>query len=63
MRGLIGEVTFAVGYIGGSVKVCGGVPWTGDAVVLPKLGLVGSCWASDAAVGAGVVVMSRSTVD
>lgn len=49
--------------IGGSIKVGGGVSWTGDAVVLPKLGLVSSRWAADAAVGAGVVVMSRSTVD
>lgn len=60
---VVGGVTFAVGDVGGSVKVSGGVSWTGDTVVLPKLGLVGSRWAADAAVGAGVVVMSRSTVD
>lgn len=51
-----------MGNIGGSVKVSGGVPRAGDAVVLPKLRLVGSCWAADTAVGTGVVVMSRSTV-
>lgn len=49
--------------VGGSIKVSSGVSRTGDAVVLPKVGLVGSRWAADAAVGAGVVVMSRSTVD
>lgn len=51
-----------MGDIGGTVKVSGGVPWTGDAVVLPKLRLIGSCWAADTAVGAGVVVMSRSAM-
>lgn len=56
-------VTFAVEDVGGSIKVSSGVSRTGDAVVLPKVGLVGSRWAADAAVGAGVVVMSRSTVD
>lgn len=59
---MLSSVTFAVGDIGGAVKISGGVPRTGDAVVLPKLRLVGSCWAADTAVGAGVVVMSRSTV-
>lgn len=56
------RITFAVRHIGGTIKVSGGVPWAGDAVVLSKLRLVGSCWAADTAVGAGVVVMSRSTV-
>lgn len=59
---MLGRGTFAVGDVGGSVEVSGGVPRAGDAVVLPKLRLVGSCWAADTAVGAGVVVMSRSTV-
>ncbi len=59
---MLSGVTFAVGDVGGTVKVSGGVPWAGDAVVLPKLRLVGSCWAADTAVGTGVVVMSRSTV-
>lgn len=58
----MGSVTFAVGDIGGAVEVGGGVPRASDAVVLPKLRLVGSRRAADAAVGAGVVVMSRSTV-
>lgn len=56
------SITFAVGNVGGTVKVSGGVPRTGDAVILPKLRLVGSCWAADAAVSARVVVMTRSTV-
>lgn len=59
---MLGSVTFALGDIGGTVKVSGGVARAGDAVVLPKLRLVGSCWAADTAVGTGVVVMSRSTV-
>lgn len=59
---VLSRVTFAMGDIGGTIKVSGGVAWTGDAVVLPKLRLVGSSRAADTAVGAGVVVMSRSTV-
>lgn len=55
--------TFAVGDVGGAVKVGGGVPRAGDAVVLPELGLVGPRRAADAAVGGGVVVVSRSAVD
>lgn len=57
------SLTFAVGDIGGTIEVSGGIPRAGDAVVLSKLRLVGSCWAADTAVGTGVVVMSRSTVD
>lgn len=56
------RVTFAVGDIGSTVEVGGGVAGAGDAVVLPKLRLIGACWAADAAVSTGVVVMSRSTV-
>lgn len=56
------SITFAVGDVGGTVKVRGGVPGASDAVVLPKLRLVGSGWAADTAVGTGVVVMSRSAV-
>lgn len=59
---MLSSVTFAVGDIGGAVKVSGSVPWAGDAVVLPELRLVGSCRAADTAVGAGIVVMSWSTV-
>ncbi len=59
---MLSRITFAVGDIGGTIKVSGGVPWAGDAVVLPKLRLVCPCWAADTAVGTGVVVMSRSTV-
>lgn len=51
-----------MGDVGGAIKVSGGVPRAGDTVVLPKLRLVGSCWAADTAVVAGVVVMSRCTV-
>lgn len=51
-----------MGDIGGAIKIGGGVAWTGDAVVLPKLRLVGSSRAADTAMSAGVVVMSRSTV-
>ena len=56
------SITFAVGNIGGTIKVSCGVSRAGDAVVLPKFRLIGPCWAADTAVGAGVVVMSRSTV-
>ena len=56
------RVTFAVGDVGGAVKVRGGVPGAGDAIVLPKVILVGASCAADTAVGAGVVVMSGSTV-
>lgn len=45
-----------------AIKVSGCVPWAGDTVVLPKLRLVRSCRAADAAVGAGVIIVSRSTV-
>lgn len=55
-------VTFAMRHVGGAIKVSGGVPRTGDTVVLAKLGLVGSSRAAYAAVSAGVVVMSRSAV-
>lgn len=54
--------TFAVRHVGGTIKICRGIPGAGDAVVLTKLRLVGSCWAADAAVGTGVVIMSRSTM-
>jgi len=58
----LSSVTFAVGDVGGSVEVRGGVPRAGDAVVLAKVRLVGSSCAADAAVGGGVVVMTRSAV-
>lgn len=50
-------------HVGGAVKVSGGVPGAVDAVVLPKLGLVGPHRAADAAVSGGVVVVARSTVN
>ena len=51
-----------MGDVGGSVEVRGGVPRAGDAVVLAELGLVGPGRAADAAVGGGVVVVTRSAV-
>ncbi len=59
---MLSSITFAVGDVGGAIKVSSGVARAGDAVILPKLGLIGSCRAADTAVGTGVVVMSRSTV-
>lgn len=59
---VLSTVTFAMGDVGGAIKVGGGVAWTGDAVVLPELRLVGSGRAADTAMSAGVVVMPRSTV-
>lgn len=51
--------TFALHDVGGAVKVGGGVSGTGHAVVLPELPLVRARGTADAAVRAGVVVMSR----
>lgn len=58
-----GTRTLALHDVGGAVEVCGCVSWTGDAVVLAKLPLVGAGGAADAAVCAGVVVMSRRALD
>lgn len=55
--------TFALHDVGGAVEVCGCVSWTGDAVVLAKLPLVGASGTADAAVCAGVVVMSWRALD
>jgi len=55
--------TFALGHRGGAVEVGGGVARTGDAVILPKIGLVGAHGAADAAMDAGVVVMPRGALD
>lgn len=55
--------TFALGHRGRAVKVGGGVARTGDAVILPKIGLVGAHGAADAAVDARVVVVSRGALD
>lgn len=54
--------TFAMRDVGGPIKVGAGVAWTGDAMVLAKLGLVGADRAADAAVGGGVVVMPWGAV-
>lgn len=54
--------TFALHDVGGAVEVCGCVSWTGDAVVLAKLPLKGASRTADAAVCAGVVVMSWRTL-
>lgn len=55
--------TFALHDVGGAVEVRGCVSRTGHAVVLAKLPLVGASGTADAAVGAGVVVMSWRTLD
>lgn len=55
--------TFALHDVGGAVKVCGCVSWAGDAVVLPKLPLIGARRTADAAMSAGVVVMSWRALD
>lgn len=57
------ERTFAMGDVGGAVEVSGGVPGAGDAVVLSELGLVCADGTADTAVSAGVVVVSRGTVN
>lgn len=55
--------TFALHDVGGAVEVRGCVSRTGHAVVLAKLPLVGASWTADAAVGAGVVVVSWRALD
>lgn len=55
--------TFALHPVGGAVEVCGCVSRTGHAVVLAKLRLVGASGTADAAVGAGVVVVSWRALD
>lgn len=55
--------TFALGHGGGAVEVGGGVAGTGDAVILPKIRLVGAHGAADAAMDARVVVMPGGALD
>lgn len=55
--------TFALHDVSGAVEVGGGVPGAGDAVVLSELPLVGARRTADAAVCAGVVVMSWRALD
>lgn len=55
--------TFALHEVGGAVKVGGGISRAGDAVVLPKLSLIRAYGATDAAVCAGVIVMSWGALD
>lgn len=55
--------TFALHDVSGAIKVGGGVSRAGDAVVLPKLSLIGTRGTADAAVCAGVVVMSWRALD
>lgn len=55
--------TFALGHRGGAIEVGGGVAGTGDAVILPKIGLVGAHGAADAAMDTGVVVMPGGALD
>lgn len=56
-------LTFALGHGGGAVEVGGGVAGAGDAVILPKIGLVGAHGAANAAVDAGVVVVPGRALD
>lgn len=56
-------VTFALHDVSGAVEVGGGVSGAGDAVVLSKLALVRARWTADAAMCAGVVVMSWRALD
>lgn len=55
--------TFALHYVGGAIKVRGGVSRAGDAVILAKLSLECACGTADAAVCAGVVVVSWRALD
>lgn len=55
-------LTFAVGDIGGPIKISAGVARTGDTVVLAKLGLIGAHRAADAPVGGGIIVVAGGTV-
>lgn len=55
--------TFALHDVSGAVKVGGGVPGAGHAVVLSELPLVRARRTADAAVCAGVVVMSWRALD
>lgn len=56
-------LTFALHDVSGAVEVGGGVSGAGDAIVLSKLPLVRACRTADAAMGAGVVVMSWRALD
>lgn len=55
--------TLALHDVCGPIKVSGCVSRAGDTVVLPKLSLICACRTADAAVCAGVVVMSRRALD
>lgn len=55
--------TFALHDVSGAIKVCGGISRAGDTVVLAKLALICAHGTADAAVCAGVVVMSWRTLD
>lgn len=48
--------------IGGTIKIGAGVARTGDAMVLAKLGLIGTHRTSDAPVGSGIVVVAGRAV-
>lgn len=55
-------LTFAVCDVGGTIKISAGVAWTGDAMVLAKLRLIGAHGTADAPVGGGIVVVARRAV-
>lgn len=59
----VGIHTFALHDVSGAIEICGGVSRAGDAVVLAKLSLIRARRTADAAVCAGVVVMSRRALD
>lgn len=56
-------LTFALRDTCGSIKVSGGVSWTGNAVILSKLCLIGPHWTANTAVDGGIVVMTWRTLD
>lgn len=55
--------TFTLHDVSGAIKVSGRVSGAGNAVILSKLSLVRAGWTADAAVCAGVVVMSWRALD
>lgn len=60
---LLNKITFALHDVSGTIKVGGGVSRACHTVVLSKLSLVCAHGTANAAVCAGVVVMSRRALD
>lgn len=61
--GLLEARTFTLGHGRGAVEVRGGVAGAGDAVILAEVWLVGAHGTADAAVDAGIVVMTRGALN